>query len=82
MLAPLSNYWGGGGAGPPGTPSSYAYALKIFYSSTRPCYLALGIQYYRDCSNNDLELMLIFLQQVQQWEVLIHKIPWNVIKMA
>ena len=25
MLAPLSNYWGGGGAGPPWPPSSYAY---------------------------------------------------------
>ena len=28
MLAPLSNYWGGG-PGPPGLPSSYAYEFVI-----------------------------------------------------
>ena len=45
--------------------------LKIFYSSIRPCYLvciALGIQDYQYCSNDDLGLTLTFLQQVQQWE--------------
>ena len=29
MLAPLQNYWGGGGLAAPGFPSSYAYVVHI-----------------------------------------------------
>ena len=33
MLAPLSNYWGGG-PGPPGPPSSYAYDSKTLHNES------------------------------------------------
>ena len=39
MLAPLSNYWGGG-PGPPGPPSSYAYDVATPNSECR------GSSYY------------------------------------
>ena len=32
------------------------------------CYVALGFQYYQDCSNDDLWLTLTVLQHVQRWE--------------
>ena len=34
MLAPLSNYWGGGAGTPPGPPSSYAYD-DVTYQETK-----------------------------------------------
>ena len=72
MLAPLSNYWGGG-AGPPGPPSSYAYELRGLLtlpsvstvtkegSSCADCGLESGLCVTCACTNLDHPTLFQYL---------------------